>query len=665
MKNWTEAQRYCRESYTDLATVHSMVEMKELTEAIKSSSISQRSVWIGLRRGNTKKWMWSMADARFYKEGEAEFRRWRSGAPSDSADKDCAMMHQDGFWNESSCSQLNRYVCYNGETDNYLSYPDVKNWREAQRFCREHYTDLVSMRNEFENSAFVATIWIGLFRDSWTWSDQSDSSFRYWTSDQPDNLHGGENCTAVRTNGSDFGQWEDLGCGQQLPFVCSKSECLFLEHPFVYDPAFILTSKRAPESSELKLLLFFLLLQRTPVSLPLRSLPTCVPHYHFINEMKNWTEAQRYCRESYTDLVTVHSMVEMKELNKAIKSSSISQRSVWIGLRRGNTKKWMWSMADARFYKEGEAEFRRWRSGAPSDSADKDCAMMHQDGFWNESSCSQLNRYVCYNGETDNYLSYPDVKNWREAQRFCREQHTDLVSMRNEFENSASVATIWIGLFRDSWTWSDQSDSSFRYWTSDQPDNLHGGENCTAVRTNGSDFGQWEDLGCGQQLPFVCSKSESNSSVSPSPKVTTASPDSHKETPTQSAPPTTAPETQPTTNHVFLVRENMTWREALRHCRDHYVDLVSVHSETIQRWVMEVAGKASTSHVWLGLRHTCSQGIWYWIQPLLRQLGSRFRVRSGGLQRRGTGAVQVGGNQQWVSLPESQRLNFICTNYEV
>ncbi|KAI4882697.1 hypothetical protein NFI96_031390 [Prochilodus magdalenae] len=231
--------------------------------------------------------------------------------------------------------------------------------------------------------------------------------------------------------------------------------------------------------------------------------------------------------------------------------------------------------------------------------------------------------------------------------------------MRNEFENSASVATIWIGLFRDSWTWSDQRDSSFKYWTSDQPDNLHGGENCTAVRTNGSDFGQWEDLGCGQQLSFVCSKT--NSSVSPSPKVTTASPDSHKETPTQSAPPTTAPETQSATNHVFLVRENMTWRDTAEITTWTW----SRCTQTIQRWVMEVAGKASTSHVWLGLRHTCSQGIWYWIQPLLRQLGSRFRVRSGGLQRRGTGAVQVGGNQQWVSLPESQRLNFICTNYEV
>ncbi|KAI4888776.1 hypothetical protein NFI96_009010 [Prochilodus magdalenae] len=407
---------------------------------------------------------------------------------------------------------------------------------------------------------------------------------------------------------------------------------------------------------------------QSPISsiMVLCSLPTCVPHYHFINEMKNWTEAQRYCRESYTDLATVHSMVEMKELNEAIKSSSISQRSVWIGLRRGNTKKWMWSMADARFYKEGEAEFRRWRSGAPSDSADKDCAVMHQDGFWNESSCSQLNRYVCYNGETDNYLSYPDVKNWREAQRFCREHYTDLVSMRNEFENSASVATIWIGLFRDSWTWSDQSDSSFRYWTSDQPDNLHGGENCTAVRTNGSDFGQWEDLGCGQQLPFVCSKT--NSSVSPSPKVTTASPDSHKETPTQSAPPTMAPETQPATNHVFLVRENMTWREALRHCRDHYVNLVSVHSETIQRWVMEVAGKASTSHVWLGLRHTCSQGIWYWVSGFNLCYvnwapGFGSGVEDCSVVER-TGAVQVGGNQQWVSLPETQRLNFICTNYE-
>uniref|UniRef100_A0A3B1KIV5 C-type lectin domain-containing protein n=1 Tax=Astyanax mexicanus TaxID=7994 RepID=A0A3B1KIV5_ASTMX len=51
--------------------------------------------------------------------------------------------------------------------------------------------------------------------------------------------------------------------------------------------------------------------------------------------------------------------------------------------------------------------------------------------------------------------------------------------------------------------------------------------------------------------------------------------------------------------------------EALRYCRENHVDLVSVHTEGIQRWVETVARNASTDNVWVGLRHTCAQG-WIW-----------------------------------------------------
>uniref|UniRef100_A0A8C9Y614 C-type lectin domain-containing protein n=1 Tax=Sander lucioperca TaxID=283035 RepID=A0A8C9Y614_SANLU len=49
-------------------------------------------------------------------------------------------------------------------------------WTQAQSYCREHHTDLASIRNITENQkvrdvAAGHSVWIGLFRECWKWSD--------------------------------------------------------------------------------------------------------------------------------------------------------------------------------------------------------------------------------------------------------------------------------------------------------------------------------------------------------------------------------------------------------------------------------------------------------------------------------------------------------------
>ncbi|XP_048039444.1 C-type mannose receptor 2-like isoform X2 [Megalobrama amblycephala] len=359
--------------------------------------------------------------------------------------------------------------------------------------------------------------------------------------------------------------------------------------------------------------LYFILLL-----IALCSVSECVQRqYHFINVKKTWTEAQRYCRENYTDLATVDNMNDKKSVNDG---------RVWIGLQKTGVDKWQWSSGDPVLN-------LNWGSGQPEG---RDYCAMMRNGQWHDFPCSTSLTFICNSSNNMNTgLVFVDKKKeWRDAQSYCRQNHIDLVSVRNQNESqqlqkfitdSHISDDVWIGLFRvrDSWQWSDQSNSSFRYWKSDEPNNAGGNENCAAIEPNTQ--GQWIDISCNNQFPFVCHEDK-----------------------------------------LILIKEKLTWSEALRYCRQNHVDLVSVHSEEIQREVMNVVKQASTEAVWLGLRHSCTVGLWFWVsgQTVCYQNWAIDDSENCDSAVR-SGAVQSGGDQRWISRPETDQLNFICSrNYE-
>ncbi|XP_071326848.1 fucolectin-1-like isoform X2 [Trachinotus anak] len=64
----------------------------------------------------------------------------------------------------------------------------------------------------------------------------------------------------------------------------------------------------------------------------------------------------------------------------------------------------------------------------------------------------------------------------------------------------------------------------------------------------------------------------------------------------------------------ILIEKNMTWEDALYHCRDHYSDLASILSPEDQAWAELEARNATTPYVWLGLHYTCTLGFWFWVE---------------------------------------------------
>ncbi|XP_070978460.1 C-type lectin lectoxin-Phi1-like, partial [Oncorhynchus clarkii lewisi] len=191
--------------------------------------------------------------------------------------------------------------------------------------------------------------------------------------------------------------------------------------------------------------------------------------YHYVRDPKNWTEAQRYCREKYTDLATVSNMEDMNRLNHlTIDSGYVG--AVWIGLKKGQYSRWQWSLADIDYYSEGQTQFSEFWDQNQPDNLNEDCGVMENSGKWHDYFCTTQHFPVCYDGTkppAGRFLMVQQLMTWREAQLYCRKHHTDLASVRNQTENKeicnvAGRSNVWIGLFKDTWTWSDQSNSSFR-----------------------------------------------------------------------------------------------------------------------------------------------------------------------------------------------------------
>lgn len=85
----------------------------------------------------------------------------------------------------------------------------------------------------------------------------------------------------------------------------------------------------------------------------------------------------------------------MEDQNRLITSVSFDDW-FWIGLKKGDSMKWHWSLADRRFYREGETEFRNWDTGTPQNG---NCAFMSTAGLWNNTSCDDQHHFLCYDGE--------------------------------------------------------------------------------------------------------------------------------------------------------------------------------------------------------------------------------------------------------------------------
>ncbi|XP_034737971.1 macrophage mannose receptor 1-like [Etheostoma cragini] len=327
--------------------------------------------------------------------------------------------------------------------------------------------------------------------------------------------------------------------------------------------------------------------------------------YRFIGEKKTWKGAQEYCRTHYTDLATVSNQGDLKRLQQH------NQSGAWIGLQRD----WRWSQSGVEFRDSN------WCKGEPDNyNNQQNCVRMIDDGTWDDDSCDKPYNFICYdehNKTSGNRFYVIDYSmSWREAQNYCREHYTDLISgvqqledFQSDHQNNGRI--FWIGLFRD-WSWSDGSSFSFRLWEED-PDP----EMTCAMTTSG---GFWSD-DCDKTKTFFCYD-----------------------------------------DSVILIQKNLTWVEALYYCRDYHGDLVSITNLDQQLWVQERAKMAATPYVWMGLRYTCTLDFWFWVSDETVHYTNWDPREPMGGDCDMSGAMDRGGGHQWVKkIDNKNQFNFICS----
>ncbi|GLD57319.1 L-selectin-like protein [Lates japonicus] len=175
-------------------------------------------------------------------------------------------------------------------------------------------------------------------------------------------------------------------------------------------------------------------------------------------------------------------------------------------------------------------------------------------------------------------------KTWSEAQSYCREKYTDLATvydmtdMKRLLGSAENQGEAWIGLYNQTdsnrkWHWSlpgVEYKEDRKNWNGHEPNDVKSPENCVQMSP------KWVDVPCAHTYVFICYDEE-----------------------------------------LILIKESKTWEEALNYCRENHSDLVSITNPHQQRWVQRRAKKASTPFVWLGLRYTCTLGLWFWVNDQL------------------------------------------------
>ncbi|KAL5010617.1 hypothetical protein ScPMuIL_012922 [Solemya velum] len=248
------------------------------------------------------------------------------------------------------------------------------------------------------DSAIYGGFWIGLndrvMPMSYRWSDGLDITYTRWARSEPNNLQKNR-CVSLYVQN---GHWNTRDCEERLPgFVCRQAKAVL--------PLTITTDTVVEEGCG--------------------NLTNSVAYdascYLFVDDKKNWNEADDFCIQNGGHLVTVHDRFIQSFLASQLFSRTDDH---WIGLSGNDTYKW----------RDGSTvDFTHWARNYPVSDQGSCGAMVieHPIGFWKTLSCLEEKPFIC-EFTREGFTRMPEVEEttvpiqlppcldgWKEYEGYC------------------------------------------------------------------------------------------------------------------------------------------------------------------------------------------------------------------------------------------------------
>ncbi|XP_072020680.1 macrophage mannose receptor 1-like isoform X2 [Amphiura filiformis] len=516
-----------------------------------------------------------------------------------------------------TCSNTNDWYRFNNNCYYFsaITTPDSrKSWEEANTYCMSNGGYLVSIHGNDENNFLktfignynINSFWCGLREHAasgkYEWSDGSPLDYQQWLTGEPNDFNGEEECAQFYVHD---GTWNDLNCGDKIPFICKK-----------------------PQGT----------------SDPITSLPTPVPsgkcpgssfrhnnkcywiHGAEKEDRLGWQEARTKCAEfghlngGLVTLATIHNQELQSFLNTQLKSLDYN---LWIGLSD------ITSNGQFRWADGATVDFTHWGSGEPNEASGKeDCVEMMSDenrlGEWNDVACNKPNGFICQQLPSTNVHEPPQTTNdcrrgytqyhnscfkvlsrprsFSAAVDVCKSGGTGLATITDAYEeafvetllHSSGGEALWIGLMNDEigpYKWVNDSPVLYTNWGHGEPSEKDN-EGCVRVKYNGA----WDSTVCDAMYKPLCKYSllDTPANLPESPGICEEGWKAYG-------------------RHCYQYNygddTETSWPEAEFYCNRQGAYVASVHSKQENEWIRTSLAAGSHDDIWIGLHRTDSNGF--------------------------------------------------------